>query len=296
MEVRSYRTFTKAGFLTVRARVWTCSTATITIVCAHGISRNSSDFIKLGRQFQADYNVVAVDLIGHGMSDLPESADDYLTGIQTASLAGVLTQIPASQKIVWLGTSFGGSVGLRLAAQRGSPIQGLILNDVGTIISGENILSLKERFRRLPKFECLAAAKPFVRHMLGMKPSVGTEDELEQYARYNLWHDPADNSWRLAFDPRLIVYFERHQDEGSDFTQLWENLNCPALIFRGELSHFLSARDVEEMLQRQPRAKAAVVPQAKHPPDLSGPEPVASIRSWINEIFPECSVTRPSCA
>lgn len=285
MEVRSYRTFTRAGFLTVKARVWPCPTATITIVCAHGISRNSSDFIKLGEQLGTDYNVIAVDLIGHGLSDLPASADDYLAHMQTFALAGVLTQIPGAQKIVWLGTSFGGSAGLRLAAQPGSPILGLILNDVGAAISSANVSSLKERFQRLPKFESLAAAKPFIKHIPSVKFAAATDEELEQYAKYNLWHDPADGSWKLAFDPRLVVYFERNQDEGSDFTKLWENLSCPALVIRGELSRVLSAEDVEEMLWQHSGAKTVTVPQATHPPELSGPGQVAAIRAWIRETF-----------
>jgi len=256
-------------------------------VCAHGISRNSSDFIKLGEQLQIDYNVIAIDLIGHGLSDLPASASDYLDQIQTFALAGVLAQIPAAQKIVWLGTSFGGSAGPRLAAQPGSPIVGLILNDVGAVISSTNVAVFKERFRRSPKFGSLAEAKPFIRHIPSVKYAATTDEELDRYAMYNLWPDPVDGGWKLAFDPRLVIYFERHQDAGSDLTRLWENLSCPALIIRGELSRALSVDDVQEMPRLHSRAKTITVRQATHPPELSGPAQVAAMTAWIRETV-EC--------
>ena len=110
---------------------WGPEDAERTVVCVHGLTRNSRDFDFLAQRFaERGMRVVAPDLPGRGRSAPVEHAEDYGTPLYLAVMGALIAHLGVKE-IDWVGTSLGGHIGMELAARPGSPIRRLVLNDFG---------------------------------------------------------------------------------------------------------------------------------------------------------------------
>jgi esterase len=70
------------------------------------------------------------------------------------------------------------------------------------------------------------------------------------------------------FDPAIARHFREQLAEGRDarldLWPMWEAIQCPVLIVRGDLSDVLPADAALEMVTRQPRAQLATIPGIAH--------------------------------
>ena len=103
------------------------------LVCVHGLSRQGRDFDTLAQALSDRYRVVCPDVVGRGQSDWLADPMGYQIPAYVADMVTLLARLDA-QTVHWVGTSMGGLIGLGLAAQRGSPLRRLVLNDVGPAI------------------------------------------------------------------------------------------------------------------------------------------------------------------
>src|SRR5258708_19651485 len=65
----------------------------------------------------------------------------------------------------WVGTSMGGLIGMMLAAQPGTPIRRLVLNDIGALIPKVSLERLADYVGHDPRFETLDALEAYLRHV-----------------------------------------------------------------------------------------------------------------------------------
>ena len=103
------------------------------LLCVHGVSRLSRDFDTLAEALVDNYRVICPDMAGRGDSDWLDNAEDYSYPVYLTDVAALLAHIGAA-KVHWIGTSMGGLIGMMLAAQRDSPIQRMVINDIGPVI------------------------------------------------------------------------------------------------------------------------------------------------------------------
>ena len=104
------------------------------LVCVHGLTRTGRDFDELARALCGRFRVVCPDVAGRGDSD--RLADPMLYGVPqyVADMVTLIARLDV-EAVSWLGTSMGGLIGMALAAQAGSPVKRLVLNDVGPVIT-----------------------------------------------------------------------------------------------------------------------------------------------------------------
>src|SRR6185295_19445092 len=67
------------------------------------------------------------------------------------------------ENVHWLGTSMGGLLGMALAAQKGTPITRLVINDAGPVVSKVSLERIASYVGLAPAFPDMAAAEKYVR-------------------------------------------------------------------------------------------------------------------------------------
>jgi len=95
----------------------------------HGLGSNARTWDEVAaRLAAAGHPVYAVDMRGHGESDMPRELFDNETAV--ADTASVCGELGLSRTLI-AGHSWGGNIGMRLAAERPGLVAGLVLVDGG---------------------------------------------------------------------------------------------------------------------------------------------------------------------
>ncbi len=104
------------------------------LVCVHGLTRNGRDFDDLARALCGRWRVVCPDVAGRGDSDRLSDPGLYGVPQYVADMVTLVARLDV-ETVSWVGTSMGGLIGMALAAQPGSPVSRLVLNDAGSGVS-----------------------------------------------------------------------------------------------------------------------------------------------------------------
>lgn len=94
------------------------------VLWAHGWARTGADFYNVADALSTRYSHHLLDLPGHGQSAKPD--EDWDTS-QYADAAADWIKAHIGRPVIWVGHSFGGRVGLRLAAQHPELVKALVL-------------------------------------------------------------------------------------------------------------------------------------------------------------------------
>ena len=95
-----------------------------TVVFAHGWGRNHADFFAISEALNNDIHAILLDLPGFGESKRPEQTWDT---IDYAENAYDFLRQKGFNSFVWVGHSFGGRIGLRLAVLHPKSVKALVL-------------------------------------------------------------------------------------------------------------------------------------------------------------------------
>jgi len=111
----------------------------------HGLASNARMWDEVtGRLAAENYPTYAVDLRGHGESDTPDEGHDTATAASDVAAVGSALGLTGA---VVAGHSWGGSVSLRLAAERPALVAGLALIDGGWTDVAEPMTHRAEHWR-----------------------------------------------------------------------------------------------------------------------------------------------------
>jgi pimeloyl-ACP methyl ester carboxylesterase len=273
------------GFIRIAYTEWGPRESEHTVLCVHGLTRNGRDFDFLARHLaQRGIRVVAPDLPGRGRSERLPHAHHYATATYLSAMTGLLCRLNVSE-VDWVGTSLGGHIGMELAALSGAPIRRLVLNDFGARLQGAALNRLG-RYSRLSK-------------------RFGSVDELEQHLRtiYQPFGALTDEQWRHMTEHSAVrdgdgVYSQNYDPAiSTDFMlwpamldialwHVWERVECPVLILRGETSDLLLPSTVEKMKQRGIAASRRLVesveiPDCGHAPSLMHLEQIRVVEEFV---------------
>src|SRR5574341_759779 len=154
---RSVLCASQAGLHRMAYREWGDPRNRDVLICVHGLTRSGRDFDELARALCGQWRIVCPDVVGRGDSDRLADSRLYTWPQYVADMVTLIARLDV-EAVNWLGTSMGGFVGLALAAQAGSPVKKLILNDASPVI-GRGSLERRSEERRVGK-ECRSRWSP----------------------------------------------------------------------------------------------------------------------------------------
>ncbi len=249
------------------------------LICSHGLTRNKHDFDALAKKLSSKRRVICFDLPGRGESDWLTNKMAYDYHQYTVDALMIIARSGA-KKVDWLGTSMGGLLGMALASLKQSPIQKLILNDVGPFI---------------PK-----AALMRIADYVGKQPSFDTEAELEAYIRavYAGFGELTDKQWKhilrygqrtldngqltLNYDPDISQVFTNKPLADINLWPVWNNIQQQTLVIHGENSDLLETATAKEMTESNVHSELLEIANTAHSPALMNTKDIHLIEAWLD--------------
>lgn len=250
-----------------------------TVIAWHGLARTGRDMDDVAAHLATRYRVICPDTIGRGLSQWsPHPEREYCLAFYEKLAVALVDQLGLAQ-FHWLGTSMGGAIGTRVAANAlHGRVRRLILNDNGP--------------------ELAQAAIERIRSYAGNPAAFATVTELETYFRsvYKPYGALSDAQWRRLtetstrrlpdgrvtphYDPAMVMQFTHHADDYLQWDD-WDRLDIPVLCLRGESSDLLLPATAEQMRQRGPCAVVVEIAGCGHAPALNTPQQWALIERFF---------------
>ena len=278
MQQRTLSCLGPSGFHKLAYREWPGPAGAPTLLCVHGLTRNSRDFDAIASALCDRYRVICPDMPGRGLSDnLPDPAL-YNSTLYLSDLAALIARLDV-ENLDWLGTSMGGLLGMMLAATPGAPIRRLVINDIGARVAKAGLERIAAYVGLDPKFDTLdALADAMAANFVG-------SDQLARATILKLAEGASrklpDGRYGLAYDPRIGDVFKANPPQEVDLFPVWDRITCPTLVLRGGVSDLLSAETARAMTERGPRARLVEFPGVGHAPWLAAPDQIAPVREFL---------------
>ena len=271
-----------AGFHTIAYTEWGSPAADRVAICVHGLTRQGRDFDPLAAALvQKGYRVICPDLAGRGRSDWLANQADYGMAQYAADMVTVLAHSGASE-IDWIGTSLGGLIGVHLAAMARSPIQRMVVNDIGPFLPWEALGRIGSYLKIMPKsFGNFHAAEAYFREVLAPFGRLG-DSEWFHLTKHSIASD-ADGRWRLLVDPGVARAFRPVPFFNVSVWQQWDAIRCRVLVLRGEHSDLLGRDVALSMTRRGPRAELVEFPECGHAPALMDNRQIGTLVRWLTQ-------------
>ena len=215
--------------------------------------------------FSRDYQTIAVDLLGHGLSDSPADVDRYRMDRCIDDLLSIVDQF-ALPRINLLGYSMGGRVALHFAAAHPERVSALILES-----ASPGLRDPAERQARIASDHALAdrlerdGLAAFVDYWSTL-PLFASQSRLPATVRADL------RSERLRNNVIGLANSLRGVGTGAQ-RPLWDdlpNIGVPTLLIAGALDEKFT-RIAQQMAESMPDAQLAVVESAGHAVHLEQP-------------------------
>jgi len=249
------------------------------LVCVHGLSRCARDFDTLARAMAGEYRVVCPDVPGRGLSDWLKNPMEYQVQTYLADMVTLLARLDADC-VHWVGTSMGGMIGMALASLADTPVQKLVLNDVGPIIAAGSLARIGEYLGKAPAFPDFAAAVQYIRAVSA--PFGPHSDAQWSTLTEHVVRRQADGSYRMHYDPAIAVPFTAAKiDKDIELWNYYDAIRCPTLVLRGALSDLLKRETLEQMAGRGPRARTVEIAGVGHAPTLLHADQIALVRDFL---------------
>jgi pimeloyl-ACP methyl ester carboxylesterase len=192
----------------------------------------------------------------------------------------LLDQLGIAQA-VFVGTSLGGLVTMLTAVMAPQRIAAAILNDVGPDVSREGIDRIKTYVGKDVRFRSWDEAADVI--------ATNFSGAFDRYTRED-WVNMAKRNCRvengeIRFDYDMAIALPFNTGGETPQVDLWPLFAAlaqkPLLVVRGAKSDLLSAETAAKMRALAPQMKMAVVPGVGHAPELSEPEAVEAIDSFL---------------
>ena len=256
------------------------------LVLVHGGAAHAEWWSFLAPMLAVQYDVVALDMSGHGESGRRES---YPREDWAGEVMGVIDDARFPDPPIVIGHSLGGLVTIVAASLYGARLAGAIAIDSPVRRPDpESEEGARGRMFRNPK--TYATIEEGIEHF-HLVPPQPCENRfvLEHVARHSL--RLTDAGWTWKFDPR--VFLKVSLTPMSDFLA---SVHCRVAIVRGELS-YLVPREIGDYMYELLNRNAPVVeiPQAHHHVPLDQPLAlIAALRALLGDWEHSVPKTHPA--
>ena len=254
-----------------------------TVICVHGLTRNSHDFDALAEALVSAPNainrVVCPDVVGRGASDWLKDPANYSYPQYLADMTALMARLDTGS-VDWVGTSMGGLIGMSLAALPNNPIRRLVLNDIGPVISKASLQRISDYVGLDYRFSSLDALE---RHLRKIHAPFGslTDAQWKYMAQYSQ-RDLGDHHLGLAYDPAIAQNVKLGVAD-VDLWVFWDRITCPVLVLRGAESDIISAETAQMMTERGPKAELITIPGVGHAPALMAQDQIDIVTGWLTK-------------
>jgi len=256
-----------------------------TILCMHGLTRNSADFEDICNELANDYRLIVVDQRGRGSSDYDPDPANYNPLVYVQDMFLLLDKLELSS-VILLGTSMGGIMAMMMAAMKPEMVQAIIINDVGPEIAEKGLDRLKKYVgKSAPVTNWDEAAKQAATINGIAFPEANDQDWLKFAKR--IYREDGKGRPVLAHDPNIAIPLSNNENNSvaPDLWPVYEQiLDKPILLIRGELSDILDAECVRKMQNMKPDLVCLEVANIGHAPLLSE----AGVQPAIEKFLSNC--------
>ena len=266
------------GFHRFHYTEWGDPTNPNVLICVHGLTRNARDFDALAESLEADYRILCPDVVGRGQSDWLAHKADYGYPQYCADMTALLARSGAEQ-VDWVGTSMGGLIGMLLAANPGSPIRKMIVNDVGPFIAKEALERIAEYVGKPVTFTDLNEMEQYIRTIAA--PFGPLSDAQWRHLTVHSARQLENGRYQFAYDPAIGEPLKTMVLEDVNLWPVWDAIRCPVLALRGAESDVLGHADAKAMQERGPKAKLVEFSGIGHAPMLMDSEQINVVRDWL---------------
>jgi len=254
------------------------------ILCIPGLTRNARDFEPVVEAFAGEWRVICADLRGRGQSDYAKDPASY-TPTQYVEDIMALLDAAGLDRVVAIGTSLGGIVILRLAAQAPERLAGVVLNDIGPEVELAGIARIRAYVGQGRSFPTWIHAARALKEQAG---AAHPEFALSDWLRLAKRLMAVSGSGRIAFDYDMRIAEPFDQPPTAEEVDMWRALRAlggrPVLAIRGELSDILSAATLARMERELPGLETVTIPRVGHAPTLEEPEAQVAIARLLERV------------
>lgn len=268
------------GFHRLHYMSWGQPTEKESVICVHGLTRNSRDFDFLAQDLAQNRQVACLDVVGRGQSDWLTEPNFYGYPQYMADANAFMARLNCN-RFDWVGTSMGGLIGMFLAGQPQTPLRRLVMNDVGAVIPGKALQRIRKYVSLQPHLSSLDQLDKYIRQILAPFGNL-TEEQWQQLARYSFRRDDT-GSYVMNYDPHIIKSLG-HERESPDieFWPFWEKVTCPVLLIHGQNSDVLTPQIIGQMKEIKKDLEVITFPDTGHAPALMNAEQISCIRSFLD--------------
>ncbi len=260
-----------------------------TVLCLHGLLRNSRDFEELAPHLARRYRVVVPDLRGRGLSARDPNWANYQPLVYARDLMLVASAAGIRQTAI-VGTSLGGLVAMMLALGHPGFVTGIVLNDVGPEIGAAGAERIRQYAGRMPPVTSWSEAVAQSQAVYGSAlPGLGTERWQALVRR--AYRTAASGRPELDADPMIGEAVRASNTATPDLWPAWAALGAlPMLALRGELSDILTEATFARMKAVKPDLVQVTVPHRGHAPLLDEPAALAAIDDFLAGLDPAAGI------
>jgi len=271
------------GFHHMHYMEWGNPNAKRTVLCIHGLTRNSRDFDTLACQLANNgYRVICPDITGRGKSPWLPQPKWYGYPLYVSDIFTMLVHLEIST-IDLVGTSMGGIIGILMEATAPHVINRLVLNDVGAFIPKA---SLNRIGTYIGKNELFPDKDTAMKCLKSDMATFGINEEWQwEHLFKHGFTEEKDGGYRYAYDPAIANAFRTASGRLKKMPDIniwrqWNSISCPTLLLRGENSDLLQEETAQKMAKAE-NVSLHTLANIGHAPMLMEKEQTDLVTNWL---------------
>jgi pimeloyl-ACP methyl ester carboxylesterase len=256
-----------------------------TLLCMHGLTRNSADFEGICQHLTDKYRLIVVDQRGRGLSAYDSEPANYQPTVYVEDMFALLQHLNISS-VTLMGTSMGGIMAMMMAAMQPELINGLIINDIGPELNPLGLARIQSYVGKAVSISSWQDAARASKQTNGSAFPNFTEQDWLEFAQRTYRADTSGNPV-LDYDPAISTPIKASsgQSLAIDLWPIFEQcIEKPMLLIRGELSDLLATSCVTKMHSLKADLSFVQVPNVGHAPFLDEAIAVAAIKQFLQTI------------
>jgi pimeloyl-ACP methyl ester carboxylesterase len=274
--------------LRLYARDYPCRDNTIeqpqTLLCMHGLTRNSADFAGLADHLCQRYRVICVDQRGRGRSEYDSVVANYTPLTYVQDMFTLLDQLDLAE-VILVGTSLGGLMSFLMSAMQPQRIRAMIINDIGPEVDPRGLERIKSYVGKSTPVASWDDAVARAREIAELAFPDFSDEQWLDFTR-GIYREEG-GVFTLDYDPAISQPLD-DDDSGVVPPDLWGVFEAiksiPMLLIRGESSDILAGSCVDEMRSRKADLQVAQIPRRGHAPTLTEPTSIAAIDVFLGQL------------